>query len=246
MQAAQLRTGVIQGHVVRQDSSAPVAHARVVVAKVGGTLADYHNITTGGDGRFLFADVAPGTYRVYATHDGYLQTELGRRPAGGTGVPVAIGEGQTSSDLEIAMTPTGVITGHVLLNGAPVRNSIVRALKSTYFDGERHFSVVDWAKTDDRGEYRLFGLPPGRYIVSATPHSRPRLEGDSLVTPVIASHPNGNARTENTQLTVESVPADRCSRHCCRRVASSIHAHWRTNNRRRCSIRERIAPRRRR
>jgi hypothetical protein len=162
LQAAQLRPATLQGHVVGAGSGAPVAHARVVVAKVGGDLTDYHTIITGADGRFTITGVAPGTYRVYATHDGYLQGELGCRVPGGSGVPIAIAEDQTSSDVEIAITPTGVITGRVARpGGEAVANAWVRALKAWYSGGDRTLRVADWAQTDDRGEYRLFGLAPG-------------------------------------------------------------------------------------
>ena len=201
------RPATLQGHVVRAGTVAAVAHARVVVARVGGTLADYRTLTTGADGRFTVPDLAPGSYRIYATHDGYLRGELGRRPAGTIGVPVALVEAETSPDLEIALTPTGVIAGHVVLNGEPVRNSIVRALTSTYLDGERHVGVADWAQTDDRGEYRLFGLAPGRYLVSAAAPARPRIEGGSLVTSAIPSNANGNSPTDRTPLTPQSITA---------------------------------------
>jgi hypothetical protein len=210
LHAGQPRPATLQGHVVRAGSNAPVAQVRVVAAKVGGSLGDYRTITTGPDGRFVFAEVPAGIYRLYATHDGYLQAELGRRAAGSAGVPVSVAEGETSSDLEIRMTPTAVIAGHVLLKGEPLRNAVVRALKPTYVDGERQFRVVDWSQTDDRGEYRLSGLPPGHYVVSAVAPARPRIEGESLVTPVMPSNANGNQRSERTPLTVESLVAAAC------------------------------------
>ncbi|HEX6463722.1 MAG TPA: carboxypeptidase-like regulatory domain-containing protein, partial [Vicinamibacterales bacterium] len=205
LQAAQPRPATLQGHVVRAGSGTPVAHARVVVAKVGGALADYHTISTGADGRFTFANVSPGTYRVYATHDGYLQAELGRRGLAASGVPIILAEGQMSPDLEIAMTQTGVITGHVMLRGQPAANVWVRALKASYSDGERTLGTVDWAQTDDRGEYRLFGLTPGAYFVSATARARPWIEGDSIVVPTVATNANGNSHTKRSLLTLENV-----------------------------------------
>ncbi len=105
------------------------------------------------------------------------------------------------------MTPTGVIAGHVSLRDEPLSHAIVRALKAGYVDGERQLSVAEWAETDDRGEYRLFGLAPGTYFVSATPRARARIEGNTLVTPVMATSGNGNRREERTPLKQENLSA---------------------------------------
>jgi hypothetical protein len=189
------------------DAGAPVAHARIVLAKVGGTLADYRTTVADANGAFELPGLGPGTYRIHATRDGYLPAEFGRRASGQSGVPVEIYEGQVPSDVEIVMTPTGVITGHVSLRDEPLSHTIVRALKAAYVDGERQLSVAEWAETDDRGEYRLFGLAPGTYFVSATPRARARIEGTTLVTPVMATNGNGNRREERTPIKEENLSA---------------------------------------
>lgn len=206
-QATQ-RPAVLQGHVTRLGAGTPVAHARVVAAKVGGTQSDYRTGVSDVNGRFAFDDLTPGTYRLYAARDGYLQAEYGRRSAGASGVPIVLVEGQTSPDLRISMTPTGAIAGRVFDEaGRPVRNAWVRALKPRYNDGESSLSVADWAETDDRGEYRLFGLSPGPYFVVAVPRERPRIEGDELVVPAMPSTANLNQGARRLPLSKVTVPA---------------------------------------
>ena len=207
LQAAQPRPAVLQGRVVRLGPGTPVAHARVIAAKVGGSQADYRTMVADQAGRFAFRDLSPGTYRAYATREGYLQGEYGRRPAGTSGLSIVLGEGQTSPDIVISMTPTGAIAGRVLDRGRPIRNAWVRALKPRYFDGERSLSVVEWAKTDDRGEYRLFDLAPGSYVVSAIPLEPPSLEGDTVVMPAVATNANSNRRDNRSVATMENLPA---------------------------------------
>jgi hypothetical protein len=63
----------------------------------------------------------------------------------------------------------GSITGTVVDDfGDPVEGLLVRAWRVRYADGGRVVQVAGVTReTDDRGEYRLFHLPPGRYLVSA-------------------------------------------------------------------------------
>ena len=201
------KPAVLQGHVVRAGSSAPVAHARIVVAKVGGTQRDYRTASSDASGRFTVANLSPGTYRVYATREGYRPGEYGRRGVGATGVPIVLAEDQTSPDLEIVMTPTGAIAGRVTEGARPLRNAWVRALKARYSDGSRTLSIVEWAQTDDRGEYRLYGLSPGLYLVAAIPADRPRIDGDQLVVPAMPSNATRNLTATRSTLTLANLTA---------------------------------------
>src|SRR5262249_8075495 len=84
----------------------------------------------------------------------------------GTPVPVATGQGLTGIDLPLIAG--GVIAGRILdEDGAPFAGATVDALINRFQNGgEMLFSVAN-AQTDDRGEFRLFGLAPGAYYVSA-------------------------------------------------------------------------------
>jgi hypothetical protein len=75
----------------------------------------------------------------------------------------------------VALNPTGAISGRIFDEfGEPVSGAEVRAMKSLYQHGGRILVSMQSAVTDDRGEYRLFWLRPGRYFVSAV---GPMLEG---------------------------------------------------------------------
>src|SRR5205809_6605362 len=70
----------------------------------------------------------------------------------------------------LAMPPTGSIAGRVYdKNGEPLGNAEVMAMRQVYKDGRRTLTIVQTVATNDRGEYRLFWLAPGRYYVSAKP-----------------------------------------------------------------------------
>ena len=68
------------------------------------------------------------------------------------------------------MARPGAIAGRVFdENGDPVEGVVLRASQVRYVDGRRR--LVDMARfaqpTDDLGRYRLSGLEPGEYLVSA-------------------------------------------------------------------------------
>jgi hypothetical protein len=215
-QVPAARPAMLHGRVVRTGSDTPIAHARILAARVGGALADYRTTSTDAGGRFTIRDLAPGTYRVYAERSGYPRTEYGRQPAGSAGTPITLAAGQSSHELVIALMPPGVIAGIVLDDNRPARNVWVRALKSAYVDGERRFNIVEYAQSDDRGEFRLFDLPPGLYFVSAMPPEPPRIEGDSLVTPTIPTNANENRFQLTTPLSPETLDARALSREVYR------------------------------
>jgi len=73
-------------------------------------------------------------------------------------------------DLRIFMTAMGAISGRVFdRDGDPEPNVTVQALKYSYTEGQRTLTQVKVAETNDRGEYRLFWLPPGQYYIRAAP-----------------------------------------------------------------------------
>jgi hypothetical protein len=200
----------LQGTVVDATTLRPVTYAHLVAARVGDdTAANYRTVDSDDLGRFIFTDLTPGSYRLYAQHDGYLQTEYGQRPVDSSGITIAVRT--MTPAVVVRMTPGGVIAGRVTDRRRPAQRAVVRAFEPRYVDGERTLIRADWTETDDRGEYRLSGLAPGSYVVSVTPLPQPRLERDGgtdvVVTPVVPSNANNNVRTLRAPLAPETIAA---------------------------------------
>ena len=125
--------------------------------------------TTGPDGRFVIENIPPGEYRLYATRaGGYVPGEYGQRTPTGRGISFGLGPGEKKTDIQLSLTPTGSISGRVYdRDGEPAGRATVQALRPYYRDGRRALTIVQSVVTNDRGEYRLFWLPPGRYYVTA-------------------------------------------------------------------------------
>jgi hypothetical protein len=160
----QSPTASVEGVAIKTGTTEAVAHALVMLTSVEGRLVDTRLVETDERGRFAFRGVADGTYRLVGQHDAFVRA---------TGRVVTIASGQSIRDLVITMTPTGVITGRVVDEyGDPVADVYVRAsLKDSVFE----------TTTNDLGEYRLFGLPPGAYTVSAAPYLTPWIETETTL-----------------------------------------------------------------
>jgi len=125
-------------------------------------------ITSDDGGKFAFRDLTPGQYRLTVTRDGYVPSEYGQRSPSGSGVPITLSAQQQFKDARVAMVQTGTISGRILTRyGEPAGNANVQALRYTYQDGRRSLTVTQTIRTNDLGEFRLFWMAPGQYIISA-------------------------------------------------------------------------------
>lgn len=129
-----------------------------------------YSATTRQDGRFVFDNVKPGEYRLVAAHaGGYVPAEYGQRSPRGAGISFPVAAGQKVQGVQLVLTPTGAISGRVYDRDGPAGKLQIQALKPVYRDGQRTLTIVQSVQTNDRGEYRLFWLPPARYYITARP-----------------------------------------------------------------------------
>ncbi len=155
---ARAKAGTINGRVLADDGRA-LEGVTVYCSSLDGALSN-RNVLTDADGQFTFSGLAPSSYRITASHAGYVE-ETGD---GMNGV-VRIGDTVT-----LNLTKGGVITGRVTdSTGAPVVAVFVTAYRTKDSDGRplRVASPVRSRQTDDRGIYRIYGLTAGSYHVVA-------------------------------------------------------------------------------
>jgi hypothetical protein len=164
--AQQPAPGFIQGVVTDSASNTPLGKV-IVELRNPGTAPALASTITDDEGRFFLTDVRPGAYRVVALRSGYSNAEYGQRRPGGPSQNLVVAPGQRISDLRLAMIRAGVISGRVTDNGTPVGIADVVAVRVTYVEGQPNFNLVLTSRTNDLGEYHLFWLPPGRYVVMA-------------------------------------------------------------------------------
>jgi hypothetical protein len=149
-----------------------VKKARVSL-RIDGRQAPYTS-ETDESGRYVFQGVEPGVYVLSAEHLGFNRQDRGIRGAGAAGPPLALSGGLHLRDINFRLKPHNVITGRVLdEQGEPVPYVTVSAMQVAYSRGSKRINMVNTGQTNDLGQYRLFGIAPGRYIVSAT-HAPPQ------------------------------------------------------------------------
>ena len=166
-QAAQ-GTAVLRGQVVAADTGTPIRRAQVRVSAQN--MREARITITDGQGRFEIRDLAAGRYTLTASKGGFVTLQYGQRRPGESGTPLDLGEGQALDKLMVGLPRGSVIGGRITDEfGEPLVNAAVTALRYAFVGGARRL-VPAGARdtTDDQGGYRLFGLPPGDYLVSAT------------------------------------------------------------------------------
>jgi hypothetical protein len=123
---------------------------------------------TDGDGRYLVGGLAEGRYVVSAMLKAFVADGFGDPNLSRT---ATLDEGEAREKLDFALIRGGVMTGKVMDDeGAPL---VARRVQLYTVDEQgqkvpyRGPFIFEMGETDDRGVYRLYGLPTGRYIISA-------------------------------------------------------------------------------
>jgi protocatechuate 3,4-dioxygenase beta subunit len=184
----------MDGRVLDAVSGDPIKKASVtltpqnskpVASATGMTLPQQFSTSTDASGRFAMKDLDPGQYRLQVARNGYVAGEYGARGPSKTGTVLTLTRGQQTKDLVVKLTPHGVIAGRVLdEDGDPVASMMVQLLKPSYSGGKKQLSTAGSGQTNDLGEYRIFGLPPGKYYVTAGSLTiTPSLSVDRSATP---------------------------------------------------------------
>lgn len=179
----------IHGRVTARGTGQPVSRAIVSVIPAGSSEAK--DSISDDEGRFAFDGLLPGSVKLSAEKPGYVPGEFGALQANRQGTTIVLKDGM-KLDLPVELTPGAAIAGTILdATGQPVPGVRVTAFDPGIPPRPRPYRPGEDALSDSLGRYRLFGLAPGNYVVSAASlmansHAAPQLR-DADVDATLAS-----------------------------------------------------------
>ena len=155
--------------------------ATIALSETGGQLR--RATTTDAEGRFEFLELPAGRFSVTATKAGYVTLQYGQRRPFEAGTPVNLIEGATVERIDFDLPRGSVITVRVNDEfGEPIAGAMVQVQRYQYGqDGQRRLTTAPgpgpFSATDDRGDFRAYGLMPGEYVIQATSRSLGGISG---------------------------------------------------------------------
>ncbi len=163
----------IEGRILNAATGEPVAKVSLFLMRIDSTpgssdwLGSYA-ATSDSAGKFTIPNIDPGKYRLRASRNGFITLEYGARISQRSGTLLDLGRAQELKDVDVRLTPHGVIAGRVLdVDGEPSPFAQVQLLRSQYVKGKKVVSTMSTIHANDLGEYRLPGLAPGKYYIYA-------------------------------------------------------------------------------
>jgi len=161
--------GSIAGRVIFANKG--ITGVTVTVTMSGDALSGKGltmKVLTDDEGRFQISNLSAGSYYVWPFVPALVVAEAtGSHPSGKI---VALAEGETVEDVDFHLSSGAAITGRVSDSAGrpviderirliPIGDDVRRLAGSTY-------PGISEIRTDDRGVYRVFGLPGGKYKVA--------------------------------------------------------------------------------
>ena len=158
--AVAAQAAVIRGTVVENLTGKPLARAVVILQPIGGTPGEQRSMRASSLGGFEFDSLAAGSYVLKASRKGFLPVEYGQKRWNSAGMPVVVREAETAF-LNLRLPRFSAITGTVVDEnniGLPEHEVAAYRLRTPP-------ELVRTVKANERGEYRVYGLEPGSYVV---------------------------------------------------------------------------------
>ena len=167
--------GSIKGRVTAVDTGEGMG--KVILSLVQAERRDEGRpvtVRTAADGNFEFKQVTPGRYRLFASRNGYARQGYGQKPGSendlASATPLDVRSGEALNNINLSLLRGGAVEGRVLdQDGEPVARIQAALIRARYVQGRRVLQPAGSDQTDDRGQFRIYDIPPGTYYLMATP-----------------------------------------------------------------------------
>ena len=161
-------TSTLRGQVFAADTGLPLRKAQVRI--FAGEIRENRMATTDAEGRYEFKEVRAGRYTINANKGSYVGLSYGQQRPNDAPKLLQILDNQTVERVDVSLPRGTVITGRIVDEfGEPMSDVQIAPQHYQFVQGQRRLTPAGrQATTDDMGEFRLFGVPPGQYYLSAT------------------------------------------------------------------------------
>ena len=159
-------TGRITGRVLAAENGAPIRRAQV---RINGPDIGMKTSLTDAQGRYEFRDLPAGRFSVSVSKAGFVAMQYGQSRPFENGKPIDLAEAQVMDKADVSLPRGSVLAGRIVDEfGEAVADAEVQAMRMAYQNGRRRMVPSGRnATTNDLGQFRIYGLPPGEYYVSA-------------------------------------------------------------------------------
>jgi len=194
---------MVEGAVINAQSLRTIPRASVMLQGMYG--AGNKSVRADGNGHFFFQHVEPGQYKLMAERQGFYSDENRREYQ-----PVfKVSAGRYLKNMPVRLMPTAVVAGAIVDEyNDPIQNVDVRLMASRARLGRTYLALTSKVVTDDRGEYRISGLRPGKYyLVAESQHKAIRDNIFSNAAKGVAEQINSTKRGKPLKLDLPAAPA---------------------------------------
>jgi len=154
--ASDKKSSTVAGNVFRLDTGEPLKKAKVLLQSHTGEEFSVFSLTD-EQGHFLFENLLPGSYDLEVSRNGYVDAWAIR----------TLAPGQNMTNLVFKLARTAAISGRVFdEDGEPIAKAAVITYRASRQQGKEQENDDDPVLTNDLGEFRIFGLAPGRYYIA--------------------------------------------------------------------------------
>lgn len=164
---AKTGTGNLRGRVVALDTGAGVRRAQV---RISGPDIGTKAALTDAQGRYEFRDLPAGRFNLSVSKSGFVSMQYGQHRPFEPGRPIELADAQKMDKADVALPRGSVLAGRVVDElGEAVADAEVSAMRMQFTNGKRRLVPAGRnGTTNDLGQFRIYGLPPGEYYVSAS------------------------------------------------------------------------------
>ena len=157
------QTGGVTGVVTDAVTHVPVRKATISLNGAGNTGADrgVHAASTDASGTFSITNLKVGSYRLVVQHPNYPQARFGSILKN-----IEVKAGETAGPVTVELMPGAAVSGHVEdEDGDPIQGCFIQPHAAKNL--QQGVPMAGNSTTNEDGEYRIYGMPPGKYILTA-------------------------------------------------------------------------------